>query len=123
MSLLFLPFVHDQAGIIAFSILFGLDYIATVPPTVALVADNFGRHNVGIVYGWVFAAHQAGAAVAALAAGIVREHVGDYTRCIRRGGLDRDHRRVRCAGDPSRPSGRWDTGGCRRRGMSDGTAM
>ena len=78
-SLLFLPFVHDQAGIVAFSVLFGLDYIATVPPTVALVADNFGRHNVGIVYGWVFAAHQAGAAVAALAAGIVREHVGDYT--------------------------------------------
>ncbi len=78
-SLLFLPFVHDQAGIVAFSVLFGLDYIATVPPTVALVADNFGRHNVGIVYGWVFAAHQAGAAVAALAAGIVREQVGDYT--------------------------------------------
>ncbi len=78
-SLLFLPFVHDSMGIIAFSILFGLDYIATVPPTVALVADAFGRHNVGVVYGWVFAAHQLGAAIAAFAAGIVREHVGDYT--------------------------------------------
>jgi predicted MFS family arabinose efflux permease len=77
-SLLLLPFVHDSMGILAFSILFGLDYIATVPPTVALVADNFGRHNVGIVYGWVFAAHQAGAAVAALVAGVVRENVGDY---------------------------------------------
>ncbi|MFI5292987.1 MAG: MFS transporter, partial [Candidatus Limnocylindrales bacterium] len=77
-SLLLLPFVHDSMGILAFSILFGLDYIATVPPTVALVADNFGRHNVGIVYGWVFAAHQAGAAVAALVAGVVRESVGDY---------------------------------------------
>jgi predicted MFS family arabinose efflux permease len=77
-SLLFLPFVHDSAGIVIFSILFGLDYIATVPPTVALVADAFGRHNVSIVYGWVYAAHQAGAAVAALVAGIVREHVGDY---------------------------------------------
>ena len=77
-SLLFLPFVHDSAGILAFSILFGLDYIATVPPTVALCADAFGRRNVGIVYGWVFAAHQMGAAVSAWVAGVVRENVGDY---------------------------------------------
>jgi predicted MFS family arabinose efflux permease len=78
-SLLFLPFVHDSLGIVFFSILFGLDYIATVPPTVALVADAFGRQNVGIVYGWVYAAHQLGAAVAAFVAGVVREHVGDYS--------------------------------------------
>ena len=77
-SLLFLPFVHDSMGIVVFSILFGLDYIATVPPTVALCADAFGRRNVGIVYGWVFAAHMFGAAVAAWAAGIVRENVGGY---------------------------------------------
>jgi predicted MFS family arabinose efflux permease len=77
-SLLFLPFVHDSVGILAFSVLFGLDYIATVPPTVALCADRFGRRNVGIVYGWVFAAHQFGAAVSAWVAGIVRENVGDY---------------------------------------------
>ena len=77
-SLLFLPFVHDTMSIAAFAILFGLDYIATVPPTVALVADRFGSHNVGIVYGWVFASHMVGAAVAAWAAGIVRESVGDY---------------------------------------------
>lgn len=78
-SLLFLPFVHDSLGIVFFSVLFGLDYIATVPPTVGLVADAFGRQNVGIVYGWVYAAHQLGAAVAAFVAGIVREHVGDYS--------------------------------------------
>jgi len=77
-SLLFLPFVHDTMTIGAFAILFGLDYIATVPPTVALVADRFGQHNVGVVYGWVFAAHMVGAAVAAWAAGIVRENLGDY---------------------------------------------
>jgi MFS family permease len=77
-SLLFLPFVHDSSGIVVFSVLFGLDYIATVPPTVALCADRFGRRNVGIVYGWVFAAHMFGAAIAAWAAGIVRENVGDY---------------------------------------------
>jgi len=77
-SLLYLPFIHDTVSIGGFAILFGLDYIATVPPTVALVADRFGRHNVGVVYGWVFAAHMFGAAIAAWVAGIVREHVGDY---------------------------------------------
>jgi sugar phosphate permease len=77
-SLLFLPFVHDTMTIAAFAVLFGLDYIATVPPTVALVADRFGQHNVGVVYGWVFASHMVGAAVAAWVAGIVRENVGDY---------------------------------------------
>jgi predicted MFS family arabinose efflux permease len=78
LSLLYLPFIHDTMSIGVFAVLFGLDYIATVPPTVALVADRFGRHNVGIVYGWVFAAHMFGAAIAAWVAGIVREHVGDY---------------------------------------------
>jgi MFS family permease len=77
-SLLFLPFVHDTLSIGAFAILFGLDYIATVPPTVALVADRFGRRNVGAVYGWVFASHMLGAAIVAWVAGVVREHVGDY---------------------------------------------
>lgn len=77
-SLLFVPFIHDTVSIVAFAVLFGLDYIATVPPTVALVADRFGRHNVGAVYSWVFAAHMIGAAIAAWAAGIVRDSVGDY---------------------------------------------
>jgi MFS family permease len=78
LSLLFLPFVHDTMTIGVFAILFGLDYIATVPPTVALAADRFGAHNVGVVYGWVFAAHMVGAAIAAWVAGVVRESVGDY---------------------------------------------
>src|SRR5215207_2552295 len=77
-SLLFLPFVHDTMTIGAFAILFGLDYIATVPPTVALAADRFGAHNVGVVYGWIFAAHMLGAAIAAWVTGVVRESVGDY---------------------------------------------
>ena len=78
LSLLFLPFIHDTMTVGMFAILFGLDYIATVPPTVALVADRFGAHNVGVVYGWVFAAHMVGAAIAAWVAGIVRDSVGDY---------------------------------------------
>ena len=77
-SLLFLPYIHDGVGLMAFAVLFGLDYIATVPPTVALAADTFGRRNVGVVYGWVFAAHQLGAAAAAWGAGLVRDTTGDY---------------------------------------------
>ncbi len=77
-SLLFLPFVTEPLGLGAFAILFGLDYIATVPPTTALVADNFGRRNVGTVYGWVFCAHQIGAALAAWGGGMTRDALGSY---------------------------------------------
>jgi predicted MFS family arabinose efflux permease len=78
LSLLYLPLIHDSLDITAFAILFGLDYIATVPPTIALAADTFGRRNVGVVYGWVFASHMLGAALAATGAGIVRDLIGDY---------------------------------------------
>ncbi len=77
-SLFLIPVIHDQLGLIAFAVLFGLDYIATVPPTVALAADVFGRQNVGTVYGWIFASHQVGAAFAAWAGGVVREQAGNY---------------------------------------------
>ncbi len=78
-SLLILPFMHDIGGLSIFAVLFGLDYIATVPPTVMLVAKTFGRQNVGIVYGWVFAAHQLGAAMAAWIGGVARDNYGDYS--------------------------------------------
>jgi sugar phosphate permease len=77
-SLLYLPALHSQLDMVAFAVLFGLDYIATVPPTVMLTADVFGRRNVGIVYGWIFAAHMLGAAILAWVAGIIRDHAGDY---------------------------------------------
>ncbi len=86
-SLLFLPFVHDSLSIGAFAILFGLDYIATVPPTIALCADLFGSRNAGVVYGWVFAAHQVGAAGAAWAAGAARDGLGDYDAAFLSAGL------------------------------------
>jgi sugar phosphate permease len=78
-SLLLLPAIHNSADIVVFSILFGLDYVATVPPTVALTADVFGRHNVGVLYGWIYAAHMVGAAILAQVAAIIREQAGDYT--------------------------------------------
>ena len=78
LSLLFLPFVTTTFGLSVFAVLFGLDYIATVPPTTALVADKFGRKNVGVVYGWVFCSHQIGAAMATWLGGIARDTFGNY---------------------------------------------
>jgi predicted MFS family arabinose efflux permease len=77
-SLFLLPFVTSTGGLAVFAILFGLDYIATVPPTTALVADIFGRKHVGAVFGWVFCAHQIGAALAAWLGGVARDMTGDY---------------------------------------------
>lgn len=79
LSLLILPFVDRFAGLAFFAIFFGLDYIATVPPTVALLADRFGRMHVGTVFGWVFFAHQIGAASASYLGGVSRDALGDYT--------------------------------------------
>jgi MFS family permease len=59
--------------------LFGLDWVATVPPTVMLCRAAFGPERGGIVFGWVFAAHMVGAAVAAAASGALRAASGDYT--------------------------------------------
>ncbi len=79
LSLLLLPFVNEPTGLTVFAIFFGLDYIATVPPTTALAADTFGRKNVGIVYGWIFCAHQIGAALASWLGGALRDSLNAYT--------------------------------------------
>ena len=80
LSLIFLPFSFDFSfyGLSLFAVFYGLDWIATVPPTVRLTADSFGADRAGIVFGWIFAAHQLGAAVAASAAGLIRTELGDY---------------------------------------------
>lgn len=78
LSLFILPFVTEFSGLTIFAIVFGLDYIATVPPTITLCADVFGRANVGTIYGFVFCAHQFGAAIAAQAGGLVHDVLGDY---------------------------------------------
>ncbi|MFC6092027.1 MFS transporter [Saccharothrix lopnurensis] len=79
-SLLVLPqLFHDsvQPSMLVFVVFYGLDWVATVPPTVALCRRVFGA-SAPIVFGWVFASHQVGAALAALAAGLTRDHFGDY---------------------------------------------
>jgi MFS family permease len=80
LSLLALPYVFGSPrfGLILFVVFYGLDWVATVPPTVALTAEIFGRESVGVVFGWIFAAHMAGAAVAAWGAGAVRTWFGGY---------------------------------------------
>ncbi len=62
----------------AFAAFYGLDWVATVPPTARLTADAFGKERLGIMFGWIVAAHQLGAAAAAWGAGTVRSELGGY---------------------------------------------
>jgi MFS family permease len=79
LSLLYLPFTDFTFyGLSLFAVFYGLDWIATVPPTVKITADRFGREKAGIVFGWVFAGHQIGAASAAFGAGLVRTVYSTY---------------------------------------------
>jgi predicted MFS family arabinose efflux permease len=80
LSLLFLPLVlgSPSFGLILFIVFYGLDWVATVPPTVAIASQTFGRAAGPVVYGWVFTAHQLGAAVVASAAGVIRTVTGGY---------------------------------------------
>ncbi len=80
LSLLYLPygFISEGHGLSIFAVFYGLDWIATVPPTVALARQEFGAENVGLVFGWILAAHQVGAATAATVAGLIRTDEGSY---------------------------------------------
>jgi sugar phosphate permease len=79
-ALLLLPAAYAMGvpALAAFVVLYGLDWVATVPPTVRLLADRFSKERVGPVFGWVFAAHQFGGSIAAYAAGAVHTALGDY---------------------------------------------
>ena len=89
LSLLFLPFVFGSPlfALILFIVFYGLDWVATVPPTVQIARRVFGAQNFAIVYGWIFAAHQMGAATIAFAAGAVRTFFGDYQLAFMSSGL------------------------------------
>ena len=89
LSLLLLPYVLGNANfaLILFIVFYGLDWVATVPPTVQLARKAFGAQNFAIVYGWIFAAHQLGAASIAFAAGAVRTFFGDYQIAFMSSGL------------------------------------
>ncbi|MBX9922166.1 MAG: MFS transporter, partial [Mycolicibacterium frederiksbergense] len=79
-SLLLLPSLlspHAEPGTWVFIIFYGLDWVATVPPTIVLCREFFGSRSP-IVFGWVFASHQLGAAIAAAGAGWIRDLQGTY---------------------------------------------
>jgi predicted MFS family arabinose efflux permease len=79
LSLLFLPFSDFSFyGLSIFAVFYGLDWIATVPPTVKLATERFGREKAGIVFGWIFTGHQLGAATAAYGAGLSRTELQSY---------------------------------------------
>ncbi len=67
-----------QPPMFFFVVLYGLDWVATVPPTVALCRECFGAQRAGVVFGWVFASHMVGAGVSALVAGMIRQSTGSY---------------------------------------------
>jgi MFS family permease len=80
-GLLMLPGLLSDSlhpSIIAFVVVYGLDWVATVPPTAALCREAFGEAG-SVVFGWVFAAHQIGAAIVSVAAGVIRDTTGQYT--------------------------------------------
>jgi MFS family permease len=79
LSLVWLPFSDfDLLSLSLFAVFFGLDYVATVPPTVKLAAQHFGPAKAPIVFGWAFAAHQLGGALSAAAAGVSRDALATY---------------------------------------------
>jgi len=97
LSLLTLPVLfapHVQPTMLVFIVFYGLDWVATIPPTMALCRAHFGA-SAPVVFGWVFASHQVGAATMALAAGIVRDQLHAYDAawfaggalCVLAGGL------------------------------------
>ncbi|MFJ3048028.1 MFS transporter [Herbaspirillum chlorophenolicum] len=80
-ALIFLPYAFglQYYGLAIFAIFYGLDWIATVPPTVRLANDVFGRLAAPVVFGWIVAGHQLGAATATTLAGYMRATLGNYT--------------------------------------------
>lgn len=87
LSLFILPFVTNFSGLAIFGVVYGLDWFATVAPTIAITSDTFGKRSIGIIYGWIFVFHQLGGAVAATAAGAIRVSTGDYQYAFLAGGV------------------------------------
>ncbi len=88
LALLFLPFSDFGAVQLGgFAVFYGLDWIATVPPTVRLATEAFGERDGPLVYGWIGTGHQLGAAVAALGAGLIRSEYDSYLAALVIAGL------------------------------------
>ena len=83
LSLIYLPFSDfSVVSLSAFAVFYGLDWLATVPPTVRLATEAFGERDAPIVFGWIAAGHQLGAATAAIGAGVIRASQGQYVEAF-----------------------------------------
>lgn len=79
LSLMVLPFTSfDVVSLSIFSMFYGLDWVATVPPTIALTTDVFGKKDAPVIASWIMCGHQMGGALAALGAGLTRNATGSY---------------------------------------------
>jgi MFS family permease len=79
LSLMLLPFSNfDLVSLSVFAVFYGLDWVATVPPTVALTNEVFGKRDAPVIVSWIVCGHQIGGAVAALGAGVMRNATGSY---------------------------------------------
>jgi sugar phosphate permease len=86
-SITWLPAIDATGWLFLFAIVYGLDWIATVPPTTNLTAKLFGRRHLGQIYGWIFFCHMLGAALAAWLGGAMHDWLGDYTAVFISAGL------------------------------------
>jgi MFS family permease len=83
LSLIYLPYSDfSLVSLSVFAVFYGLDWIATVPPTVRIANEAFGDKNAPLIFGWVVAGHQLGAACAAFFAGFMRSTQGDYLQAF-----------------------------------------
>ena len=88
LSLLFLPFSFDTFYTLSlFAVFYGLDWIATIPPTVKLIGQSFGREKTAVMYGWVTCCHQIGGASAAFLGGVLRVNYDTYMHAFMFSGL------------------------------------
>ena len=80
LALLYLPFAFGMSsyGLFLFSMVYGLDWIASAPPTVRLLIGAVGAERIGIMVAWITAIHQIGSASAAYLAGLMRVSFGTY---------------------------------------------
>lgn len=88
LSLIYLSFSgFSLVELSVFAVFYGLDWVATVPPTVKLAAERFGREKAALVFGWIFAGHQLGAATAAFGAGYFKSDFDSYMPALQIAGL------------------------------------
>ena len=89
LSLIFLPvaFNFNFYGLSVYAVFYGLDWVAIVPPTIKLAGNVFGEENAALMFGWIAAAHQIGAAAVAWLAGILRTQTGDYASAFFSAGM------------------------------------